>query len=662
MKISFIKNCLTNYDKNKGYLRVLKDESHISQLRVFYNELGGDKAEDRELNPQELLKLVTIALGKKNWNDSQSADVFTEIFKQFGGKEAYQYLVDKNGLTAENVALLEKNVAAYSRNSQEIGGLAILLDYSSQSVPPLSLSVLSDESLYFDLVSMYNKTGCLTRLKKDGLLSKNALLLIAKCKDVEVAEQLIRLMNAQNSFNDANLLSLAKNPDALEPIFQILTSLGQKDVFPPTFCDVTTLFSFNAVTATNFKHYLQGIEQQCLKSKTTAAPEIGKKLLAHAETLANQNPLVMEKALSVFKQQGWIITDYLDYLLAIKDANLYYTVLNMAKLSLEAVYLPRILDAVKAEATHYRTIVSGIVHLKEKNALTEEHLIFILSSCAHAHTLAAALTQWPHLKEKKIPVAPEELLKHPPFAEKIVGALHELSNTVVLTEQLSMQVISKPESAEAAKPIFQLLRSNDLCTEKMVGFLYQNNMMNHHLHKALVALDAASILTNTNIIKLSLNMAYLKTIASACATLSNANALVKELNAHKSCTRLNQDIFDALIAKPLDALKLAESSGGLLRRLNSSIKDEEACEFVKIRKEARSLALLQRSGLLFGPYIEPYTKGEKKPFTLEERQALEKKSIFHIASFLGNGRLLEKTVEDHVAKEAVEGIFNGKIG
>ncbi|MFC7780472.1 hypothetical protein [Legionella taurinensis] len=662
MKISFIKNCLTNYDKNKGYLRVLKDETHISQLRVFYNELGGDKAGDRDLNPHELLKLVTIALGKKNWNDSQSADVFTEIFKQFGGKEAYQYLVDKNGLTAENVAFLENTVSVHSRNSQEIGGLAILLDYSSQSVPPLPLSVLSEESLLFDLVSMYNKTGCLSRLKKEGLLSKNALLLIAKCKDVEVAEQLIRLMNAQNSFNDANLLSLSKNPEALEPIFQILTSLGHKDVFPPTFCEVTTLFSFNAVTATNLKHYLQGIEQQCIKSKTTAAPEIGKKLMAHAETLANQNPGVMEKTLSVFKQREWIIADYLDYLLAIKDANLYYTVLNMAKLSVEAVYLPLILEAVKTESTHHRTIVSGVVHLKEKNALTEEHLIFILSSCPHAHTLAVALTQWPHLKDKNIPVTPGELLKHPSFAEKIVCALIELSNTAVFTEQLCRLVMSKPESAEAAQPIFQLLKRSGLCTEKMVSFLYQNNLMNPHLHKALVALDAANILTDTNIIKLSMKATYLKTIASACATLNNANASVKELNSHKSCTRLNQDIFDALIAKPLDALKLAESSGGLLSRAHSPIKDEGACEFVKIRGAARSLALLQRSGLLFGPYLEPHAKDQKKPFTLEERQALEKKSVFHIASFLGNSRLLEKAVEDHVAKEGVEGVFNGKTG
>lgn len=656
MKISFIKSCLANYDTKKGFLRVLRDESHIGDLRTFFNQdLGGDKAVDRDLTPEELHELVAIALKKKNWNASQSADTFGEIFKQFGGIEAYQYLLDKNALTASNVAFLEKNAALYS--SREIAGLAVLVDYSSQSVPPLSLSVLSDEVTRVDLGSMNNRVDCMSRLKKDGLLSKNALLLIARGMDVEMAEQLIRLMNAQNSFNDVNLQSLSEHPEALEPIFQILTTLGKKEVFPAKFCDVTKIFSFNVVAAKNFNFYLQAIAQQCQSSKTTASPETGNKLLAHREVLENQKPDVMEKVLAVFQMREWKIADYLDYLFAINEVGLQFTVTHMAKLPLETGYLTRVLDALKVEGAHYRTIVKGITLLKEKNALTEENLCFILNSCQHANTLAAAVTQWPDLKEKKIAVAYTELLKCPSFADKVVSALLELSKVIELTEQVCTLVMSKPESAEAARDIFHLLRSRELSDKKMVDFLYQTKVINRDFYKAIAALDEANILTSTNVIKLCLKAAYIRTIASACATLHNANALVKELKPNGSCSRLNQTLFDAIIDDPLNALKLAESSGGRLTRLGiSAMKDEGACDFVRIRQGARYLALMQHQGLLFGPYLMPEVNGNKKPYTLEERQALEKKSVLHIASFLGSG-FLEKAVEEHVAKESVEDIF-----
>lgn len=66
MKISFIKSCLANYDTKKGFLRVLRDESHIGDLRTFFNQdLGGDKAVDRDLTPEELHELVAIALKKR---------------------------------------------------------------------------------------------------------------------------------------------------------------------------------------------------------------------------------------------------------------------------------------------------------------------------------------------------------------------------------------------------------------------------------------------------------------------------------------------------------------------------------------------------------------------------------------------------------------------
>lgn len=656
MKISFIKSCLASYDKNKGYLRVLKDESHIGELRGFFNQdLGGDKAVDRDLTPEELHKLVSIALGKKNWNDSQSADTFGEIFKQFGGSKAYQYLVDKNALTAPNVAFLEKNAALYS--SCGIAGLAVLVDYSSQSVPPLSLSSLSDEATRVDLASMNNRADCMSRLKKDGLLSKNALLLIAKGTDVEMAEQLIRLMNAQNSFNDVNLQALSEHPEALEPIFQILTILGKKEVFPAKFCDVTKIFSFNAVAAKNFNLYLQAIAQQCRNSKTMASPETGNKLLAHREVLENQKPDTMEKVLAVFQIREWKIDDYLDYLLAINEVGLQFTVTHMAKLPLETGYLTWVLDALKAQGAHYRTIVKGIALLKEKNALTEENLNFILNVCQHANTLAAAVTQWPRLKENKIAVAHTELLKCPSFADKVVSVLLELieGRELELTEEVCALVMSKPESAEVAKDIFNLLRGKKLLDRKMVDFLYKTQVINRDFYKAIAVLDEATILTSTNIIKLCLNTAYLRTIASACATLHNANALVKELKPNGSCSRLNQTLFDAIIKDPLNALKLAESSGGRLTRVGIS-PDEGACDFVRIRRDARYLAWMQHHGLLFGPYQMPVVKDGKKPYTLEERQALEKKSVFHIASFLGNG-VLEKAVENQVAKESIEAVF-----
>ncbi|WP_026069473.1 hypothetical protein [Legionella tunisiensis] len=66
MKISIIKLCLEKYDEHKGPFRTyLKEEPHIKDLRDFYTARKGD-GQDRSLSPEEHLKVVTIALGKKH--------------------------------------------------------------------------------------------------------------------------------------------------------------------------------------------------------------------------------------------------------------------------------------------------------------------------------------------------------------------------------------------------------------------------------------------------------------------------------------------------------------------------------------------------------------------------------------------------------------------
>ncbi|VEG90207.1 hypothetical protein [Legionella spiritensis] len=373
MRISEIETCLQAYDEKKGWGRsLLKEEPHVAELRALYEKIRQDR--DRSLTSDELLDLVIICLGKKNWNGSASSDLFLDLFSRLGGKEAYQSLYDKGLLTADHVARIERVAMIYTEQLAEL--IIFFEEYSPESV------ILLDE---LDNYLLCNNTDRLKSLAEDGLLCAEAIRMMGTRGSQAYKLLLLQELHRLGFYNAGILAEVVKDTDdkRISTLYAILRCLGESN------CELLTQESVMAVVTLEgnrifpVKEWISRLALRDLLSQDNfnilltvgkrVKPETGK----HYELNALEE-VALNNVLDCFKSAKWNLTRYLAALM-LSDVpyQLYLGTNELRKLPLSPEQAEKALDALFQEPHQHELLIKHIQLLLDKDFFHDGALNFL---------------------------------------------------------------------------------------------------------------------------------------------------------------------------------------------------------------------------------------------------------------------------------------------
>lgn len=635
MKISIIKDCLDNYVANAGVVRTyIKNEPHINKLQEFYKKIKG---KDRDLTSEEQLRVVIIALGKRNTNGTQSCITFDELFRHLGSKEAFEYLFERGQLTEANVLYIEK----YKHIASSLSQFIVLV---SEGIPSAE-TILAELMANVDLSNIGGKLKDIESLVKAKMLTPSVLMLLAKSEAYSGVSDILFLLYRHGLYKEENIARLSKNIMSFLNIRKILLTLEeaspelmlQSNVTPILELDLN-LYRFSCIIEE--LHKAKELKQGNLKT-----------LFSYTEALKKGSWL--KEILSNFSQGGWDIEQNLEAILATGDEwDIKTATDDLLKLKLNPAHVKLVLDVLFKYPQQRYQIISGIETLLKAKLLDDNNLTLIFSVPQYANRLAKAMQLLKDIPSEHAAEVRKIVCATPSYADDLVVAFKELLEVGQFTPLLSGLVIQHPKSAEIVANILKRLRQNNLCgkdkikSEDNIKLLYEKNLTNGEFNRLLFDLEQANLLNQTNLDKISEHSAFIKTLSHACTCLANGK-------------KLDQENFDALLDEPIEALSIAKLLGGRSRPSTYNLPDKGAKVFTEIRNAACILAVTQKRSHAFFPEIksrdiELFNKklaSFNKKISKNELLEQQKEALIKIAKMCGDG-VLESETEQRLAEDA----------
>ncbi|KTD25723.1 Uncharacterised protein [Legionella lansingensis] len=463
MKISKIKECLEGYDANKGFSRRnLKGEPHIEELRQFYDPI---KEENRDLTPEEHLKLVKICLGKNTWNDSESSKALDGLLDQLGGREALQRLKDHKRLTMTTVVLIETN----KQFADELSHFIVLLKGVVTGEP---LRTLIKQ---IDLSTIQPKLKDIRSLKKANLLCQETVLLVAKCE----AEAATAMANT--------ILLLDKH------------KIGKEawDYLP---CSIYIGSIYNILLR------LESTDPNLIAPHLKAICNLEKDSLLLSEIL---DELSQIKGF-IFRETGWNTEYNLDAIIVSIIAGfgtkiaIAFEKLKTFKLSPHLVQ--PILETIFKFPECYDKFLDGVGNLLQNDLMDKDNLGVICRTPGYADDLAFLLKE---LKDGQYSPETKELALRDPENATIVGSI---------MVYLDLKLFNAED--ELLQTNAKLTKKNILCQE-----LLSKKLMRVELLDLLADLESAELLNLPNIEKLIKHAQFFRVVESACTCLFDSDKL-----------------------------------------------------------------------------------------------------------------------------------------
>ncbi|KTD43118.1 hypothetical protein [Legionella parisiensis] len=626
MKAKIIQKQVKLYDRNKGYFRALKDESHIKELREFCNsKLEGIDT----LPPALLLELATILIGKKDREgDSESSRIFRTLVSYFGGYEALDCLNNQKQLSAEHAGFLAKN----AKHAKE---LAPLLASIGKKISPSTMTIVlhaaemmsepeqlvemfrcfrqfafeEDAFLYFEILGTLNRYGINTDdvvplliEVKQPLSKKQALETLYRINPkLFNRDNVMNILKLKNPYYFYKLLELLPDTqDSLDRLFAV------DDILDKCSFAEEIIKNFNSA-GWNLQLYLNyilsvernGFDIECATGRL-------KEMTIKPELL----PLILE---TLFVRSGESI--------ALVNA---VEILNLESLEEDVLNL--------AFATNYPDrVAEAVVALKKAALFNNQTTDVICSHPKYAFGLARAMIQLSQL-DCSVNAAYDGLDQYPQSADKVAKVIEYLQE-----HSLIYNAENKPDAGKGRVK---------LSTDVIVAAVCKAELTDDSLLKLLETMKAANLFDIHNLHKLIPKLKYVKTLASAARCLANSN-------------QLDQLNFDSIISDPINSIILAEDLGGTPCSPSlPKVIDEGAQDFVAIRKAAKILASGQRQGLFF-PKLEPEKLQTFEKATHRKMAAIQNEAMMKIAQFTSEHHL-ERATEYHIANSAYFSVLNLK--
>lgn len=492
MKISEIQKALKSYDANRGYLRLIKDEPHISELREFHATLG---EKERHLSPKEILQVVTIGLGKRNNNGSASNQTFDMIFDFLGGKDIYTKLQAAN-LLDEDTVFIVTHMA--SQSSDPIKQLSNEFDTVKDIISSLSQTI-RDNSKMGDLINF---------LAQNQQFNPDILTQLSLVEDSEITLLFdsLSIINKEKPelLNNKNIKSCIKfslHPKAIQNLLYLLKA-----------------------TLDN-KH----LDQEMLVQ-----------LFNQYEGMCSLS--IAKNSIDYLKKTGGSLESNLCFLLSNLDFDIDKIVLELEKLDLknnDQTLL--LLQAILNNYQYQDKILSGVRTLSPVN-LTYINTIISYPKYAKQVADTIELLTNDEISSRFKTIYENQLKQAPKYSEELLKLLQVLQESGFLVKDNIIWALDNYEKSHEISLCIQYLQNSKLYKQKNIDRLIQYRGPADLLQQALNILSVCRLLNQKNFDSLLNSTLYYNS--------DQLQLLINNLNELKSMNNLHHASLSKILNNP----------------------------------------------------------------------------------------------------------------
>lgn len=611
MKIAVIKEFLDQYEKGKGYLRWVINESHIRELYSFYNGLDEKKV---YLTPEQLLKLALILIRKNTrTNTKESGKAFEGLVSPLGGYKALDTLNQAGKLTVENVVFLEQ----HPLQAQDLAPLIVTLS-------PLSPALMK---IIFKAAKYMKKKEELPHLFRE-------FIEISKLDYAPFYFNILALLN-KHQFNSDEVFPLLKEVKKITFIKSVLFTLEE--------LNPTLITSSNLLRILKLKqpyYFEELLKILLLPNKETpsklfsADQETLNKLFSADETL--NKCTWADEIIKNFNTAKWDIKPYLSLILSpnISGWDLKSATDKLMKLSLKPEILAFVLQTIFERLSESIELVNAVETLtiakleKADQVDTTKDLIELVFSFKFPDKIATAIVT---LKEADNydNSTRDYVCSNPEYAPGLAQFRIQLKKVAYRNQAESDAMLKNPQCAAFTAMAIEFLQQN-LHEEKNILAVCQAKLTSHAFLSLLQIMKQAKLLDQTNLDKVFFAIPFIKTLYNGTRCLEFGE-------------KLNPSNFDLIVNDSINAVSIAEILGGRISPANHTyFKVQGAQNLTNIRNNTRLLFQGHRQGLFFP------TRTEEEIMTFEEQSkkklhTVQDEALKKIAAYSGDHSLEEET-------------------
>lgn len=490
MKISKIKTGLKAYDGESGALRKLIPEPHIQKLRKFCEEV--DKGKDRSLTAKELLKLVTIILGKKTWDGRDGSTTLRVLADNLGGLENLRYLQEQGQLTETNVELLEQ----YKEHADFVTPFLVLISKELPSAETILPAALENTNLSFLSI----KLAYIKQLVEAKILNEATFSLILGNEKPQPTCDILLILKKHGLAKNENVERLSGVQDKLSFLASILTAIQAADSRLMLQTNLTALIELGELL-----EKVSGIIKQLAKSKQLNQMNLDK---IFANTHSLKTALYVQELLKAFRLAGWDIAHNLNAILnvGLNGVSIKIAIESLVKLALKPDHVQLVLDIIFEHPDYYRNVIEGVGKLiiDESEPIDQDDLKIVLSVPESSRNLAVAIRT---LNERKInnPECRELVFKFPKYADSMAMAVGQLQEVGHNTSETRDLLLENPENSIFVVVILERFIASGLFSKdnpkSVSNFkqLYEKKLINQEFIIILIKLQKAKKLDQNNL-------------------------------------------------------------------------------------------------------------------------------------------------------------------